>query len=56
MADRPLRSQYDKQRWDIDDEMLKKWQRGRTGYPLVDAAMRQVCTRVCTHLFLLACA
>lgn len=42
MADRSLRVQYDEQRWDWDDAKLKAWQRGRTGFPLVDAAMRQL--------------
>ncbi|MCW4149803.1 deoxyribodipyrimidine photo-lyase [Halomonas sp. 18H] len=28
--------------WRSDDESLKAWQEGRTGYPLVDAAMRQL--------------
>jgi deoxyribodipyrimidine photo-lyase len=29
-------------RWDHDDEKLRAWQVGRTGYPLVDAGMRQL--------------
>lgn len=29
-------------RWSNDRGHLKAWQRGRTGYPLVDAAMRQL--------------
>ena len=29
-------------RWSSDRGHLKAWQRGRTGYPLVDAAMRQL--------------
>jgi deoxyribodipyrimidine photo-lyase len=28
--------------WEDDDEALEAWKRGRTGYPLVDAAMRQL--------------
>lgn len=28
--------------WDRDDELLRAWQEGRTGYPLVDAGMRQL--------------
>ncbi len=28
--------------WDEDAELLAAWQEGRTGYPLVDAAMRQL--------------
>ena len=29
-------------RWDEDPELLAAWQQGRTGYPLVDAGMRQL--------------
>jgi deoxyribodipyrimidine photo-lyase len=29
-------------RWDDDPEALEAWQTGRTGYPIVDAAMRQL--------------
>lgn len=29
-------------RWSTDRRHLKAWQRGTTGYPLVDAAMRQL--------------
>lgn len=28
--------------WDEDGELLAAWQEGRTGYPIVDAAMRQL--------------
>lgn len=28
--------------WEYDDERLRAWQEGRTGYPLVDAGMRQL--------------
>ena len=30
------------QAWREDAGMLKAWQKGRTGYPLVDAGMRQL--------------
>ncbi|CAM4173690.1 deoxyribodipyrimidine photo-lyase [Vibrio agarivorans] len=29
-------------RWDYSDDRLIQWQEGRTGYPIVDAAMRQL--------------
>jgi deoxyribodipyrimidine photo-lyase len=29
-------------RWDDDDELLAAWKGGRTGYPVVDAGMRQL--------------
>merc|ERR1711865_772619 len=37
-----FRIQYEKQWWSSDKKMLKAWQQGKTGYPLVDAAMRQL--------------
>ncbi|XP_035497736.1 deoxyribodipyrimidine photo-lyase [Scophthalmus maximus] len=37
-----LRPPYKNLRWSNDRGHLKAWQRGRTGYPLVDAAMRQL--------------
>ncbi|XP_071356744.1 deoxyribodipyrimidine photo-lyase isoform X2 [Trachinotus anak] len=37
-----LRPPYKALRWSTDRGHLKAWQRGRTGYPLVDAAMRQL--------------
>eukprot|EP00929_Paragymnodinium_shiwhaense_P007476 TRINITY_DN111394_c0_g1_i1.p1 TRINITY_DN111394_c0_g1~~TRINITY_DN111394_c0_g1_i1.p1 ORF type:complete len:928 (-),score=91.94 TRINITY_DN111394_c0_g1_i1:37-2820(-) len=43
--DMPIKSQrpqYDEQAWSGTEAQLRKWQRGRTGYPLVDAAMRQL--------------
>lgn len=29
-------------RWNVDDEELQAWKDGRTGYPIVDAGMRQL--------------
>uniref|UniRef100_A0A8C9S5R5 Si:ch1073-390k14.1 n=1 Tax=Scleropages formosus TaxID=113540 RepID=A0A8C9S5R5_SCLFO len=37
-----LRPAYRALRWSSDRTHLKAWQKGRTGYPLVDAAMRQL--------------
>lgn len=37
-----LRLQYEEQAWNGTDVELKKWQKGVTGFPLVDAAMRQL--------------
>lgn len=37
-----LRPPYKALRWNTDRSHLKAWQRGKTGYPLVDAAMRQL--------------
>ncbi|XP_052776578.1 deoxyribodipyrimidine photo-lyase-like [Mya arenaria] len=38
----PTRPQYQHQRWSGNKAHLKAWQKGYTGYPLVDAAMRQL--------------
>ncbi len=41
-AEKPLRSQFEKFPWRKDAKALKAWQHGRTGYPLVDAGMREL--------------
>lgn len=38
----PLRDKFAAIPWIHDDRALRAWQKGRTGYPLVDAGMRQV--------------
>ncbi|QOJ15048.1 MAG: deoxyribodipyrimidine photo-lyase [Planctomycetia bacterium] len=38
----PLREEFARFPWESNPEALKAWQRGRTGYPLVDAGMRQL--------------
>ena len=42
MDQEPVRPPFKHQRWNEDRSLLKKWQKGMTGYPLVDAAMRQL--------------
>jgi deoxyribodipyrimidine photo-lyase len=37
-----FRPAYDRIRWRNDPEEFRAWQEGRTGYPVVDAAMRQL--------------
>lgn len=37
-----LQSKFDDFPWREDDAALKRWQAGQTGYPLIDAAMRQL--------------
>jgi deoxyribodipyrimidine photo-lyase len=39
---RPLRPEFERMQWSGDDEDLEAWRRGRTGFPLVDAGMRQL--------------
>jgi deoxyribodipyrimidine photo-lyase len=38
----PLRPEFKKLRWRNRPEWLKAWQLGRTGYPIVDAGMREL--------------
>ena len=38
----PLREKFAHFPWDGDPALLPAWQQGRTGYPLVDAGMRQL--------------
>ena len=42
LPDEPLREEFRRFPWTNDPEGLKAWQRGRTGYPIVDAGMRQL--------------
>jgi deoxyribodipyrimidine photo-lyase len=41
-TDEPLRPAFTRFPWADDGQALEAWQRGRTGYPLVDAGMRQL--------------
>jgi deoxyribodipyrimidine photo-lyase len=42
MPDTPLRPEFAAFPWKPDRALLRAWQRGRTGYPIVDAGMRQL--------------
>ncbi len=42
LPSRPLRPEFEHFPWIEDPEALAAWQAGRTGYPLVDAGMRQL--------------
>lgn len=41
-SEKPLRKPFAKFPWRKDAKGLKAWQRGRTGYPLVDAGLREL--------------
>jgi len=41
-SDQPLRADYARFPWVSDPVGLRAWQRGRTGFPIVDAGMRQL--------------
>jgi deoxyribodipyrimidine photo-lyase len=38
----PLRAEFARFPWDADAAALRTWQRGRTGFPIVDAGMREL--------------
>jgi len=42
IATDPLREEFDDFPWHVDRKVLKLWQHGRTGYPIVDAGMREL--------------
>ncbi|TID19755.1 Deoxyribodipyrimidine photo-lyase [Venturia nashicola] len=39
---KPFKYEYANVEWDHDDDLFRKWCEGRTGFPIVDAAMRQM--------------
>lgn len=41
-ASRPLRPEYERFPWHSDAVALRAWSAGRTGYPIVDAGMREL--------------
>lgn len=49
MTDTAFRPEFDGMPWRDDPEGLEAWKRGRTGYPIVDAGMRQLWTTGWMH-------
>jgi deoxyribodipyrimidine photo-lyase len=45
----PLRADFKKFPWRKDAELLRRWQKGQTGYPIVDAGMRELWTTGWMH-------
>jgi deoxyribodipyrimidine photo-lyase len=41
-VDKPLRQSFAQFPWGMADDTIKAWQHGRTGYPFVDAGMREL--------------
>jgi deoxyribodipyrimidine photo-lyase len=41
-TDAPLDARFDRLEWQRDTARLEAWRRGRTGYPIVDAGMREL--------------
>ncbi|MGB0579482.1 MAG: cryptochrome/photolyase family protein [Limisphaerales bacterium] len=48
-AEEPLRPEFKKFRWRKNAAALKAWQSGQTGYPIVDAGMRELWTTGWMH-------
>ena len=46
---KPFKPEYSDIEWSYDKEHFTAWREGRTGYPLVDAAMRQLRTQGYVH-------
>lgn len=42
VVDKAFKSQYDQIPWRKDEDDFKKWCEGKTGYPIVDAGMREL--------------
>lgn len=42
LATQNFKSDFDAFAWDNDEDKLRRWQMGQTGYPFVDAGMRQL--------------
>jgi deoxyribodipyrimidine photo-lyase len=49
LASRPLRPAFANFPWQEDSTLLQAWQRGQTGYPIVDAGMRELWTTGWQH-------
>lgn len=48
-AGQEFQERYRSIEWNQDEEALKLWQQGKTGYPIVDASMRQLQTEGWMH-------
>jgi len=42
MAEKNFNSYFDNFAWQENHELFEKWKKGQTGYPIVDAAMREI--------------
>jgi deoxyribodipyrimidine photo-lyase len=49
LPSRPLRGEFADFQWENDPDSLSAWKRGSTGYPIVDAGMRELWTTGWMH-------
>ena len=47
--EKPFRKEFERFPWKDNEELLSSWQRGLTGYPIVDAGMRELWTTGWMH-------
>jgi deoxyribodipyrimidine photo-lyase len=47
--EQPLKREFARFPWKQDEQLLRRWQRGETGYPIVDAGMRELWTTGWMH-------
>lgn len=41
-SDAPLRENFKQYPWKMNNELFTRWRKGKTGYPIIDAGMRQL--------------
>lgn len=46
---KPFKIDYANMKWDHNPDYLKAWEKGKTGFPIVDAAMRQLVATAYMH-------
>ena len=49
LLQKSFRAEFDNFAWQENVELLQKWQQGKTGYPIVDAGMRELNTTGFMH-------
>jgi deoxyribodipyrimidine photo-lyase len=49
LVNTPMRTEFDRIAWENDPADITAWQEGRTGYPYIDAGMRQLATTGWMH-------
>lgn len=49
LPEQPFRPEFARFPWQEDRSLLRQWQQGRTGYPIVDAGMRELWTTGWMH-------
>lgn len=49
LPEKPWKKEFENFPWDKNLELLERWQKGETGYPIVDAGMRQLWTTGWMH-------